>query len=267
MKPGYQKKFLRDFVLLVINNTIASLIIYKLAHLTTFSLSPFLTIAFGTLTSFTLALTEGLTIPWLILHATLIPGAILMIITSTLNNYFLPLFTIITIPIALIYGPTTWTRVPFYRSTNMATMMLAELTKKYNVKNLLDVGSGNGKVLITMNRLTHQSIKLSGIEISFLLWLLSYIRLLIRYNPILNKNLKFFLGSYWQISFAPYDCLYIFLSPQPMEQIWKKACQEMQPGSLIISYQFTMPSDIKPISTYSLKDSAYKLYVYKTPTV
>jgi predicted O-methyltransferase YrrM len=54
-----------------------------------------------------------------------------------------------------------------------------------------------------------------------------------------NTYLKY--GNFWDEDLSRYDMVYCFLSPEPMPALYRKACAEMRPGSLIISNSFDVP--------------------------
>jgi len=223
-----------------------------------FSISPWTALTISAATAFTLAALQRMTWPWKILHGILLPALVVGLIISADYDYFPLLFLTCTLPLALAYGPTIWTRVPFYRTTQLTVATLNSLIHNYRITRLLDVGSGNGKVISLLSRATTSPDTLHGIELSPLLWLISRVR------SFVTPGTRYFLGSYWNHSFSPYDCIYVFLSPQPMEDLWRKACWEMKPGSLVISHQFKIPES-KALREVTIPHTRTKLYVYKIP--
>lgn len=257
MKPysHSQQKFVIDMLRLTINISVSILVLFLLSRL---SIAPWSALAISATTAFTLAALQRMTWPWKILHAILLPALVLSLIISTEYHYFPLIFLACTLPFALAYGPTIWTRVPFYRTTGLTVVALNSLIHNYNISRLLDVGSGNGKVLSLLSRATTSPVALHGIELSPLLWFISWLR------SFIAPGTKYFLGSYWNQSFAPYDCIYVFLSPQPMADLWRKACWEMESGSLVISHQFKIP-DTKPLREITIPNTRTNLYLYRIP--
>jgi hypothetical protein len=250
-----QQKFLVDILRLTANIAFSILVLFLLS---TLSISPWAALTISATTAFILATVQRMTWPWKLLHGILLPALICSLIISNEYNYFPALFLLCTLPVALAYGPTIWTRVPFYRTTEITVATLNSLIYNYRITRMLDVGSGNGKVLSLLSQSKNSNIVLHGIELSPLLWLISWFR------SFVTPGTRYFLGSYWKHSFAPYDCIYVFLSPQPMADLWQKACWEMAPGSLIISYQFEVPQK-KPLREVTIPHSNTKLYMYKIP--
>ncbi|MDH5586413.1 MAG: hypothetical protein OEZ05_07260, partial [Nitrospirota bacterium] len=60
-------------------------------------------------------------------------------------------------------------------------------------------------------------------------------------------------GDFWKDDLAQYDVVYAYLSPVPMQRLWEKARQEMQPGSLLISNSFIIPG-VLPEKSIQLND-------------
>lgn len=250
-----QQKFVLDILRLTVNIAVSILVLFILSR---FSISPWAALTVSATIAFTLASLQKMTWPWKILHGILLPTLVLSLIISTEYHYFPLLFLACTLPLALAYGPTIWTRVPFYQTTGLTVATLQSLIHNYRITRILDVGSGNGRVLSILSRATTSPVALHGIELSPLLWFISRLRSLI------TPGTSYFLGSYWNHSFAPYDCIYVFLSPQPMADLWRKACWEMKSGSLVISHQFQIPEH-KPLREVTVPHTRTKLYVYKVP--
>lgn len=257
MKPysHSQQKFIFDILRLTANTAVSILVLFLLVRL---SLTPWSALLISAATSLTLAAVQRMTWPWKILHGILIPTVVIALIISAEYNYFPLMFLVCTLPFALAYGPTIWTRVPFYRTTEPTVATLNSLIHNYKITSVLDVGSGNGKVISLLSRATPSPVKLHGIELSPLLWLISWVR------SFVTPGTRYFLGSYWKHSFSTYECIYVFLSPQPMEELWRKACWEMKPGSLIISHQFRIPEK-KHLREVIVPQTRTKLYVYRIP--
>jgi len=251
----FQQKFVLDVLRLLINIGVSVIVLFFLLK---GSFSPWSSLFLSSLVAFTLSASQRMTWAWKILHAVLVPAVIIGLIISAEYDYFPLLFLICTLPLTLAYGPTVWTRVPFYRTTQNTVASLNSVIHNFKITQLLDVGSGNGRVLNLLSNSVASSVVLHGIELSPLLWVVSTIR------SFLTPQTKYFLGSYWNHSFAPYDCIYVFLSPQPMVELWHKACWEMRPGTLVISHQFKIP-DNKPLREINIPKSVTKLYVYKIP--
>ncbi|HNB00634.1 MAG TPA: hypothetical protein PKO13_10210, partial [Nitrosomonas sp.] len=70
-------------------------------------------------------------------------------------------------------------------------------------------------------------------------------------------------GNFWQYNLSSYDIVYAYLSPIPMDKLWKKVLQEMRPGSILISNSFVVP-DVPPSESIAINDfNNSVLYIWK----
>lgn len=107
-----------------------------------------------------------------------------------------------------------------------------------NIKNskkskFVDLGSGDGKLVLYAAQLGYQSI---GYEINPILWLISNFRL--RKYP----NAKVMLSNMWSADISNANVVFCFLASRYMNKLEKKLNREMQPGSIFVSYVFELPS-------------------------
>lgn len=190
---------------------------------------------------------------WLPIHLAFTPA---LIATSTLSIspiWFLAGFLILI----LSQGKTFQTQVPLYLSSNEAAKRLASLLPQEKRFSLIDVGCGCGGLLSQLSK-TQSKGHFFGIEAAPIPYLLSKCRVMMR-AP--NCNVQW--GDFWKHDLAPYDVVYAYLSPIPMESLWQKACKEMRPGSLFISNSFIVPG-IEPEQTMELNDmTGSTLYMWR----
>jgi SAM-dependent methyltransferase len=99
---------------------------------------------------------------------------------------------------------------------------------------LLDIGCGDGRLLMRLAQ-KHPNRHFVGIESAPVLFLIAYWRS--RKQP--NCQIKF--GDFWKISWAPFDVVFAFLSPEPMLWVWRKAERDMRENSALLSLAFTVP--------------------------
>lgn len=107
-----------------------------------------------------------------------------------------------------------------------------------NIKNskkskFVDLGSGDGKLVLYAAQLGYQSI---GYEINPILWLISNFRL--RKYP----NAKVMLSNMWSADISNANVVFCFLASRYMNKLEKKLNREMQPSSIFVSYVFELPS-------------------------
>ncbi len=135
-----------------------------------------------------------------------------------------------------LFWTTFRTQVPFYPSRPDVWRRVAAYLPQDRHINLIDIGSGLGDLIMYLAGGMPQS-RFTGIEIAPLPWLLSRWRA--RMRGISNAGFE--LGDYEMLDFAQYDVVFAYLSPAAMESLWQKASREMQPGSMLMSYEFEIP--------------------------
>jgi SAM-dependent methyltransferase len=135
---------------------------------------------------------------------------------------------------ALVFGGGILTRVPLYHS-NRETWKALETLLPETPAAFVDLGAGLGGPLAHLAR-KRPDCRFAGVEASPLTWLGAWLRAL----PCRDRC-RVRLGSLWTEDLAPFDVVYAFLSPVPMERLFAKALRDMKPGSLFVSHSFPVP--------------------------
>lgn len=126
--------------------------------------------------------------------------------------------------------------VPLYLTNRATRAALAGLLPDHGGFRFIDLGSGFGGPLIDLaGRRPDGGVE--GIESAPMPYAVTRLRLLVQRRP--NARLRF--GDFWNLDLAPYDVVYCFLSPVPMEKLFAKAKREMRPGTLLVSNTFIVP--------------------------
>jgi len=178
---------------------------------------------------------------WLPIHLLFTP---LLVAAQTLS--LSPLWYLATfILLILTYWNSFRTQVPLFLSGHTAVQAIAAILAERRQSHLLDIGSGIGSVLLPLAR-QFPEYRFTGIENApGPLWLG-------RWRSRKLPNVHIIGGDLFAIPWSPYDILYAFLSPVPMEAVWRKAVHEMKPGTLLISNSFSIdcavPERIIPLS-------------------
>jgi ribosomal protein L11 methylase PrmA len=146
--------------------------------------------------------------------------------------------------IYLIQGP------PYVPSDDESLAEMLALVKKYKHKRIIDLGSGDGKLVIALAR---QGCAVDGIELNP--WLVWRSRRLIKRLGL--KHTRIFWGSFWNTNFSQYDTIVIYGIKHIMEPLGNKLQQELQPHSYIITNFFVFPQ-WKPIDKMS-RAKVYKI--------
>lgn len=190
---------------------------------------------------------------WVPIHLVFIPLSIVTLALQISSLWFFSFF----LCLLLIYGKTYKTQVPLYLSSKTVNNALETLLPKQGQFSFVDLGSGCGGLLSNLAKV-HKNGVFHGIESAPLPFLIGKLR-----NMFCASTCKLFWGDFWKYDFSKYDVVYAYLSPVPMESLWRKVSKEMRPGSLLISNTFIIPG-ITPYKSIKLNDfSNSTLYLWK----
>lgn len=135
-----------------------------------------------------------------------------------------------------LYWSTFRTQVPYYPSNAAVWRAVAAELPQGRALKLIDIGSGLGGMTLHLAR-ARPDCDCVGIELAPLPWAVARLRALLG-----GSRARFVRGDYERLDFADFDMVFAYLSPAAMPALWKKARQEMRRGSLLISYEFEIPS-------------------------
>jgi hypothetical protein len=145
-----------------------------------------------------------------------------------------PLFLAAFLLLLVVFWSTFRTQVPYYPSGPAVRALVADLLPPGPAR-AIDIGSGFGGLALALARARPDAI-VEGIELAPLPWLASRLRAALSAHPA-----GFTRGDYNGLDFAGYDLVYAYLSPAAMDALWRKAENEMRPGSMLASYEFLAP--------------------------
>ncbi|XP_035781035.1 ATP synthase subunit C lysine N-methyltransferase-like [Anopheles albimanus] len=129
--------------------------------------------------------------------------------------------------------------LPYVPATpNQIRNVLSHIRPRPTGSRLLDIGSGDGRIVIAAVR-AQPSIRADGVELNP--WLVYYSRLAALRNGVLGRT-RFFRYDLWKFSLAPYDHIVIFGVEQMMEDLEKKIVREVAPGTTIVACRFPFPT-------------------------
>lgn len=203
----------------------------------------------------TLATCAGMAVWWRWIHFFFPIALWLMSIVQVPNSVYLVGF-VLTLA---VYWTTFKTRVPFYPSRPSVWHALFVLMQQHSPKKslrMIDIGSGLGDLSMYI-ALRRPNDTVEGIEIAPLPWLISKVR-----SGMQGSRANFTMGNYESLNFAAYDIVFAYLSPAAMPNVWFKAKQEMNKGSLLVSLEFEIP-DALPNQVIHTGQSTPKLYVWR----
>lgn len=191
---------------------------------------------------------------WCLLHGVFAPAAWWVSGLHIPPLWFLGGFMLLL----LLFRGAVTEQVPLYHTSDANTRLLASVLPPTPGLRFLDLGAGWGSVLCGLAQARPEG-QFVGIENAPLSWLVGKLRTL----P--HKNLTWCWGDFWSVDLAPFEVVYVFLSPAPMAELWTKACAEMQPGALFISNSFAVP-DVAPSQTLGDPELGERqLYFYRIP--
>lgn len=169
---------------------------------------------------------------WWLLIQSVFPIALV----ATLSLQLPPaVFLAAFVALLALYWSTFRTQVPFYPSSPAAWDAVTGALPADRPIRFIDIGSGLGGLVLHLSGRRPEST-FTGIEIAPLPWFVSFLR-----SRLGQGKLRFIRGDYGRLDFASYDVVFAYLSPAAMPALWQKASAEMQPGSLLLSYEFRIP--------------------------
>jgi len=186
----------------------------------------------------------GMAVWWRWIHGVFPLAMLLMSMLSVPNEVYLIGFLVSL----SVFWTTFRSQVPFFPSRPIVREKVAELIPQDQTIRMIDIGSGLGDLSMHIAKIKTNS-QVEGIEIAPMPWLISVIRAWLK-----RSSATFILGDYHALDFAQYNLVFAYLSPAAMSALWQKAHQEMQTGSLLVSYEFEIPH-IPP--TFTIKDDSH----------
>lgn len=225
----------------------AAAVVLLLAEFTGLHESPLLFALLCGLLAALFSFFAGLAKWWLLIQLIFVPALVLMLAVELPPGLFLGAFLVLL----LVYWSTFRTQVPLYLSSNKVWHALECLLPAAKVDSgftFMDLGSGLGGVLTHLAKVRPDGLY-AGVEAAPLPFLWSWLR--IKLGGYRNCRVQW--GSLWGCDLSQYDIVFAYLSPVPMEKLWRKARAEMRPGTLFISSTFAIP-DQTPHETVQVDD-------------
>jgi len=163
----------------------------------------------------------------------------------------------ITLGILLLVGAKyLMLTAPFVPTKNQDLQRISILAKKYKIKQLCDLGCGNGRVINHLAK-NNQAMDLVGIELASFLYLINLFRFIKR------KNVKIKYGNVFWHDWSDFDSLFMFWHTSFFNKHVDKIIDKIKPGQLIISYCFEL-KDLKDKLLIKDQPKAHlPIYVYR----
>ncbi len=141
---------------------------------------------------------------------------------------FFILFLVFCFSFVLLFGPPY---LPTMKKQIDSAFDILELKKG---DTLLELGSGDGKILISAARNGYKAI---GYELNPILFVISIIRTL----PY-RKNIKIYCRNFWNIELPQADAIYTFLLKRQMERLDSKLEKYSFRPVKLVSFAFKIPN-------------------------
>lgn len=147
------------------------------------------------------------------------------------------IFWMVSHIISILYG------IPFVVSTDERTRLIIKLLNPKPGEKIVDLGSGDGKLLLEIVKHGSQAY---GYEINPIAYLQSKIRTR-RSN---QGNIKIYFSNFMKANLSKYDAVVIYGFPSFMPKLERKIvseiASELKPGARIVSNYYKFPN-LKPV--------------------
>lgn len=110
--------------------------------------------------------------------------------------------------------------------------------KSRTLVKVIDLGSGTGKMILHIARLTPENVQLYGIEQSRLLHFCSKLR---RHFSPRKSRITLRLGNWSTVHLKEFNYVFLFLTTPGFNSLLAKFKSELLAGSKVISYLFSLP--------------------------
>ena len=157
--------------------------------------------------------------------------------------------------VVLVFKNAFFGGVPLYLSNRTTQKAVAQLIKERQLTSVMDLGCGTASNSQYWSELATVE-RSDGVETAPLVYFLA------KFRCRKSDKCHILMQDMWTVELLPYDLVYAFLSPKPMERLWCKVNQELQDGAVFVSNSFAVP-DVEPTEIWELADSRKTLlYIY-----
>lgn len=134
----------------------------------------------------------------------------------------------------MVQGP------PYTASDEDSIKKMLRLIKPYKPKHIMDMGSGNGKLVI---RLAEAGYHVDGIELNpvLVIWSLLAVK-----KRNLGKRANITWENFWTCDTSEYDMVVLYVTQHVVARLEEKLRAELKPGSIVVSNYCDFPS-LKPL--------------------
>ena len=135
--------------------------------------------------------------------------------------------------ILLCFGGVLLVGAPYLPTLSPQIKAALELADLKSGETLLDLGCGDGRVLLVAAQKGYQAV---GYELNPLLAVLAWLR-----TSRYRQQVKIIWGDYWRAPWPPASAIFIFLLPKYMPKLDKKVIQYVHKPVKLVSYAFKIP--------------------------
>lgn len=139
--------------------------------------------------------------------------------------------------VILAFGAGAIFGAPWVPAFNQDLDELFDLAKLKRGSKFVDLGCGDGKILLAAAR---RGAIVTGYEINPIMWAIAWLRLR-QYRSHANV----YFGSYWSHNLTSYDVIWLYLIDHHMPRMAQKIHSQASAKAHIISYIFEFPN-IRP---------------------
>lgn len=157
--------------------------------------------------------------------------------------------SLVLIAVLLCFGFVLLFGAPYLPTLKPQVRAALELANVKPGETLLELGCGDGKILLAA---AHVGVKSVGYELNPILALIARIRTL-KYR----KTVKVIWGNFWFKPLPPAEAIFVFLLPKYMKKLDTKIMQSKQKPVKLVSFAFEVPGKVAVTS----KDGVF-LYDY-----
>jgi hypothetical protein len=157
---------------------------------------------------------------------------------------------LILMVLAICFGGVLLVGAPYLPTLEPQVQAALDLAGLKTGDTLLELGCGDGKVLIAAAR---QGINTVGYELNPLLVIVAWLRTR-RYH----RNVRIIWGDFWQRPWPEAQAIFTFLLPKYMSKLDKKIVQYSHKSVKLVSFAFEIPD-----KTPNRQKAGVYLYIYR----
>jgi len=137
--------------------------------------------------------------------------------------------------IVCCFGFVLFSGAPYLPTLNKQVKVALKLAKLKKGDTIIELGCGDGKVLIAA---AQQGLKAVGYELNPVMFLIAWFR-----TRVYRQQVKVIFGNFWHKQWPEAEAIYVFLLPRLMDQLDKKITQ-LPNQYVVISFAFKFPNRV-----------------------